>query len=131
MMRAVVDTNFFIASIFWNGAPYRLTQLALNNQFEIITSPEILTEVRTVLKRDFKLSEQEIDDILNCIMMYVKIIEPRTKVQVVRDSKDDMVLNVALDATAEYIITRDKDLLDIKTYQKIKIITPEEFWRLQ
>ena len=131
MIRVVADTNMLIASIFWNGAPYRIVQLALDNKLEIITSKAILAEVRTVLKDEFRLTEQETDDIINCIMMYAILIEPKTRVQIVRDPKDDMLLEAALDSRAQYVITRDNDLLDIKSYKGIKIVKPEEFWQPQ
>lgn len=127
MIRVVADTNMLIASIFWNGAPYRIITSALDHKIEIISSPEILNEVRKVLKQEFRLSEQETDDIVNCIMSYTTIIEPKIKVKVVRDPKDDMLIEAALDSGSHYIITRDKDLLVLKQYQGIKMVKPEEF----
>ena len=127
MRRVVVDTNVLIASIFWNGAPYRIIQLALDDGIEIITSKEILNEVRTVLKRDFHLTEQETDDLVNCILLYATVVEPTTKITVVRDPKDNMLLEAALDAQATSLITRDADLLVLGFYRQIKIISPEDF----
>jgi putative PIN family toxin of toxin-antitoxin system len=130
-MRIVADTNLLIASIFWSGAPYKIVQQALDGKIEIVTSKDILNEVRKVLKdpeEEFVLSEQEIDDIVNGILLYAKLVEPAVTVDVVkRDPKDNPIIACALTAKAEFIVTRDKDLLVLKEYAGIKILTPEEF----
>ncbi len=105
-------------------------QRALEGMLEIVTSQEILNEIRKVLKdpeEHFELSEQEIDDIINGILLYAKLIEPAIRVEVVRDPKDNHVVACAVSAKADYILTRDNDLLTLKEFRQIKIITPEEF----
>jgi putative PIN family toxin of toxin-antitoxin system len=133
-MRIVADTNLLIASIFWSGAPYKIVQQALDGKIEIVTSKDILNEVRKVLKdpkEGFMLGEQEIDDIVNGILLYAKLIEPAIIVDVVkRDPKDNPIIACALTAKAEFIVTRDNDLLVLKEYAGINILTPEEFLTL-
>ena len=130
-MRIVADTNILIGSIFWNGIPYKVIQQALDGKLEICTSKAILNEVRKTLKdpkEGFALSEQEIDDIIDGILLYAKLVEPMEVMDIVkRDPKDNMVIACAIAAGAHCIVTRDKDLLTLKEYEKIKIITPEEF----
>ncbi len=133
-MRIVADTNLLIASIFWSGAPYQIVQRALDGKLEIVTSQEILQEVRKVLrdpKEGFQLSEQEIDDIIHCILLYATLIPLTTIIPVARDVKDNHILACALVAKADYIVTRDTDLLDLTEYQGMKIITPEECLNIQ
>ncbi len=127
-MRIVADTNLLISSIFWNGKPYYIVQLALNNSIEIITSSYILNETRRVLRNEFNLSEQEIDDIINCILRYATVIEPTEQVDVIkRDPADNHIIACALAAKADYVVTRDKDILDLHKYVMIRMITPEDF----
>jgi len=126
-MRIVADTNVLIASIFWNGIPYKIIKHALERKCEIITSTHILNEVRDVLNKEFNLSGQEIDDVVNGILAYAAIIEPANVIRVVRDANDDMIISCALTAKADFIVTRDKDLLVLKEYKNIQIKTPEEF----
>ena len=132
-MRIVADTNLLIASIFWDGPPYKIVQRALDGLVQIVASQMILNEVRKVLtdpREKFQLSEQEIDDIIQGILLYVTVVEPKTFLSVVRDPKDDPIIACAIDARAEFIVTRDNDLLDLKEYCGIKIITPEEFLQI-
>src|SRR3989344_6681025 len=109
-MRVVADTNFLISSIFWNGAPYRIVQQALDGRLEIITSQAILNEVRKVLrdpKEDFNLEEQEMDDVIHGILAYAKVVEPGIVMRVVtRDPKDDPIIACAITAKAKFILTR-------------------------
>ncbi len=126
-MRIVADTNVLIASIFWNGIPYEIVKHALEGKCEIITSTYILSEVRNVLDKEFKLSIQEIDDVVNGILAYAAIIEPTSVRRVARDANDDMIISCALTSKADFIVTRDKDLLVLKEYKGILIKTPEEF----
>ena len=132
-MRIVADTNLIISSIFWSGAPYKIIRYALQKKLEIITSQEILNEVRKVLtdpQDRFELSEQELDDVINGIVLYANIINPTINIDIVRDPKDNHGVACAIAAKAEYIVTRDKDLLVLKTHAGIKIITPDDFLTL-
>ena len=47
-----------------------------------------------------------------------------------RDPKDDIIISCAVAVSANYIISRDRDLLDLGNYQQIQIITPEDFMRI-
>ncbi|MBI4146577.1 putative toxin-antitoxin system toxin component, PIN family [Candidatus Woesearchaeota archaeon] len=106
---------------------------AIDGKLKIITSQHILNEVRKVLqdpKEGFQLSEQEIDDIINGILLYAEIVNTDARIDVVRDPKDNHIIACAMAAKAHYIITRDKDLLSLKEYAEIKMLTPEEFLAL-
>lgn len=127
-MKVVADTNILIASVFWNGTPYQIVQMALDGHVEIFISRETLREVRKVLNKEFHLNEQEIDDISRGLLLCCTLIDPTEIPPVVkRDPKDDHVIACAISARVECIITRDKDILDLKQYQSVKFMTPEEF----
>ena len=129
-MRIVADTNVLISSIFWTGAPYKIIQKCAQRDIELITCQEILNEIRKVLKspkEKFQLSEKETDAIVQTILFNAEIIALKTIIAIVRDPKDNMIVSCAIDAQADYIVTRDKDLLELKEYERIRIITPEEF----
>jgi putative PIN family toxin of toxin-antitoxin system len=50
--------------------------------------------------------------------------------RICRDPSDDEILALAVGTAADYIITGDKDLLDLKGYQTIKILSPRQFWTI-
>ena len=58
-----------------------------------------------------------------------EVVKPETvKGSVYRDSQDIMVLGTALGGNAKFIITGDDDLLVLKKYKTVEIISPREFW---
>ncbi|MBI3032204.1 putative toxin-antitoxin system toxin component, PIN family [Candidatus Woesearchaeota archaeon] len=128
MIRIVVDTNILISSIFWNGDPYKIVQLCLDSELQIIISNEIIAETTRVLKRDFHLEETEIHDILECIKSYATICKNIITIEKIsRDPLDDHIIACATASKSDIIVTRDQDLLVLKEYFNIKIVTPEQF----
>jgi len=125
-MRIVADTNVLIASIFWNGVPYEIVKHALDKKCEIITSKYILNEVKSVLEKEFNLGDQEIGDVIEGILTYAMIVEPRKTTRISRDAKDDPIISCAVESKADCIVSRDKDLLVLKKHADITIKTPEE-----
>lgn len=128
-MNVVLDANVLIASVFWNGASCRLMRQALGGRFEIISSEELLAEVRKTLtspKERFNLSTQEADDITLALRACARIVTP-INVHIARDPHDDHVLGCAAAASAETIVTYDKDILVLKEFRGIRIVTPEKF----
>jgi hypothetical protein len=101
-------------------------------QFTILISDSILKELAAVLQRPkFKTSEEEIDSIIFALMQSSDVVHTKSQFQIVReDSKDDIIVNTAYDGHADMIVTGDKDLLRLKDFKGIKIITTENLLSL-
>lgn len=134
MIRAVLDTNTLVSAIIntQSSVSNEIYQNFISKHFLLIASAELLAEVDEVLHRDrimkfHKLSTKQLQEILTELVNLSYLVPANIKVQVVRDADDNKILSAALDGEADYIISRDKDLLVLKQYQQIKIITPEEF----
>lgn len=129
MIKAVLDTNILLSSLFWKGQPRKIADLAIENKFHAITSSEILEELKCVLEEDFPQVPHEIRErILRDILSYSALVLPKKIiVKNLRDLQDAKVIACAVEAGAEYIVTGDKDLLVLKEYARIKIITAREF----
>ncbi len=128
-MIAVFDTNVLIAAIITEGVCSKLLSRARTKEFCLISCPFIMTEIRRILSKRFRLSHEEIASAIEPISEAIdQIIKHNLKVtNICRDRDDDNVLACALAAKAEYLVTGDSDLLEIKNFQGIKIITPREF----
>ena len=127
-VRVVLDTNVFISSIFWKGDSHRIVELATDRIIEVYTSPEILTELEKVLKRDFEEDPEFIERQIALILEYSKIIRPINKVNIVKDDPDDnKIIECALTAKARYIVSSDHHLFSLKEVLGIKILKPREF----
>lgn len=126
--KAVLDTNIFISSIFWRGNPHKIIGLAIDKRIEIYTSPEILMELENVLKRDFHEEKEFVERQIALILEYSQIVKPTDKVRVVdSDPEDDKIIDCALCSKADYIISGDPHLFNLKEVFGIKILKPKEF----
>ncbi len=130
MTRVLPDTNIIISAIFWSGKPYQVIVNGLKGEYQLLTSPEIVDEVLSKLRNKFELPEDKIEEQANIMMSLFHIVIPTTKVDVVRDKSDNKIIECALDGGADYIVTGDPDLLELKEYSGIKILTADQFLKL-
>ena len=132
-MRAVIDTNVLISAIFWPGKPKQLLNQVRRGKIAFLTSEALLTELKQVLTRGdkpFKLSEAEAQRVLAAIRDLAEVVHPHNStVTRCRDETDNRVLECALDGRADRIITGDMDLLELASFEGIKITTVADFLR--
>lgn len=133
MINIFLGTNVLISATFWKGSSYKIMMRLIDSEFLGFTTNAILQEYRHAVKRDFSLNEQEIDAKVQKLLEFLEIVSPSEAVNVIKDDpSDNKVLEGALEARADYIITYDaKHLLKIKEFQGITIISPEEFLELE
>jgi len=129
MIKAVLDTNILLSSLFWKGQPRKIVDLAIENKFHAVPSADILEELKCVLEEDFSQVPYDARErILRDILSYSALVIPKKiTVKNLRDFQDTKIIACALEAEAEYIVTGDKDLLVLKEYARIKITTAREF----
>lgn len=132
MERLILDTNIIVSAIFWKGTSARLLEFIENNNLEIVVTTKILNEyIKTAFRLDIikktKLAEREILLALNKIINMSTYELSETEIKLARDPKDDKFLEAAVDGKCKFIISYDKDLLDINVYKGIKIMKPEDF----
>ena|SRR3989338_5468644 len=132
-MRFVLDTNVFISGIFWSGNYCsQLIYKWKNKEIEIISSLEIVGELIETLK-SFKIQmpEDMIEEWKNLILKNSVLIAPSTKIDIIKEDPDDnKFLETAVDGKADFIISQDKHLLNLKEYRGVKILRPEEAVKL-
>lgn len=130
-VKAVLDTNILVSSVFWMGNPHRIVELAIEGKIRACTSPEILAELEKVLKRDFLEDHDFIDSQIALILEYAEVVMPVRRIQAVKDDpEDDKILECAVAAGAEYIVTGDPHLLDLGNFEGTKIVKPADFLKL-
>ena len=135
-VRAVVDTNIFVSGfIHQEGLPGQILVAWRAVRFELITSAEINEEILEVLNRP-RIRERyhigdRIIDIGAILYTHATLVEPKLRVKVSRDPDDNKFLEAALQGRASYIVTGDKkDLLIMKEFKGIRIITPAQFIKI-
>ena len=131
-MIACLDTNVLVSGIFWRGIPGAILDFWVEGRFELVISLPILEEYKRTLKdlgasRDPKLADTWIKTILEKTL-FVEI--PQILGKWSRDPDDDKFIDCALAMHADYLVSGDQDLLDLKGTVDIEIVSPREFLRL-
>ncbi len=122
-MRVVLDTNVLISAFFWNGNERRILKKCRKKEHQLITSPQILSEMRSVLSSKFDVPAEKIDEYERQILLFSVIVIPEGKINVVDDDPtDNKIVETAYIGKAEIIITGDGHLLKLKNQKRIKII---------
>ncbi len=128
--RVVLDTNVIVSACLFKGSLSRLVELWKRGDIVPCISKETFSELRMVLDyQKFALTSDEVKTIIEDeILPYFDVVEIEEKVNgVCRDSFDDMFLSVAVSAGVPWIVTGDKDLLELGKYGVARIVTPNEF----
>ena len=130
-MRIVIDTNVVISAIFFKGKPFYILKKVVEhpNDIEAFASPEILSEYNEIYKRMIEKKNRAAPrgNPLDYFVSSLSIINGGKEIHVSRDPDDDKFIECALNCDAIYIISGDRDLLDIKEYEGVKIVTVDEF----
>lgn len=129
-VRVVLDTNIIISAILCGGKPDKVLNLVLEEKITAIISPVLTSELKEVFSKKFPLSEADCKLAFKNIEESFEVVQPEKKIDVLRDKDDNRVLEAAIEGDCAYIITGDKDLLELRSYKKIKIITASDFLSL-
>ena len=133
-MRAVLDTNVLVSAVLSPGSlPDSIVRAWRRGAFQLATSAPLLRELETVLKRDhiagrFGWSSSERRAFVGDLREHATVAAPETRLRVVRtDPSDNRVLEAAVAAHADYIVSGDHHLLDLKTHEGVQIVSPARF----
>lgn len=135
MPKAVLDSTVLVSAFLSeNGVSRKLLHEAQAGKFIICLAEEILEEAGRVLleypriRKRYRYSDEAVAEYIELLRLVAQVVTALPKINAVeRDPNDDMIIACGVKAKAQYIITRDKDLLDMKTYEQILIVKPEAF----
>jgi len=127
-MRFVADTNVIVSALVCGGVPRRVLELAEGRICRLSYSAAIEREVRGVLRDKFGWDEAVLGRVLGRLWSIGDLVVPRGRVNAVRDDPDDSrILECALAAKADFVVSGDRHLLRLRAYGIIPIVTPREF----
>jgi len=130
-MKAVFDTNIFISAFIIPGSQgEKAFLLARQRRFELYTSVPILTETANKLREKFNQSEEDIKEALKMISRAAEVLKPSIKLDVLEDVPDNRILECAVEAKADVIVTGDRHLLKLKKFQGIPVVRLVDFLRM-
>ena len=131
-MRAIIDTNVFIAGLLWRGSPHVLLEHARAGTLAVISSSTLIAELEDVLGRAkfaaiFSKTSTSLERTIAEVRQLAELIDPPPLERpVCRDSTDDHVLALALAANADMVVSGDDDLLVLRSFANIPIVTPAD-----
>jgi len=127
VIRIVLDTNVLISGIVFGGKPGEILEMVRNKRFLSITSPVLLAELGDVLSKKILYPKSKVLQVEKKIKKTLRVVRPIKSINAVADDDDNRVLEAAIEGKCDYVVTGDKDLLDLKNYRGIRILTPAEF----
>jgi len=128
--RAVLDSNVIVSGLGWSGAPARIVEAVLAGELVLVTSAPLLAELRRVLAYP-KLAKAIPDGsrLADLVEMSSVVVEPLSVFAVAEDESDNRVLEAAVAAGVDCMVSGDEHLLTLGMFQGIPILTPAEFVR--
>lgn len=126
-MNIVIDSNVYISAFATHGICHLLLENCIVNH-RIFISEFIIREVKEKLTRKIKLPVDTVNEIIDYLRCQAVLAIPLEKVAgISRDPDDDNIIALAVTVKADYVVSGDKDLLDLKDYRSIPIVSPKNF----
>lgn len=131
-VRIVADTNTIISGLLWYGAPRQILDAARIEKIEMFTSALLLDELLDVLRRPkftarFTLVGTTLEEIFIGYRNLATLVEPKEIDPVIYDDPDDdAVLACAITVGADIIVSGDKHLLRVTSFEDIPILQPSD-----
>ena len=127
--KVVIDNNVLVSAFGWHGKPEEVVKLAATGMVENFTSMEMLSELaRVVGYPKLRFPESLQAEIIETVFTSSSLVNVSEPLEVIKaDHDDNRVLECAVAACVDFIISGDKHLLDLKMFRDIEIVTPEDF----
>lgn len=128
-MRVMADTNIIISALLFPASIPARVLLLVADQHELVLCDHIIAEVRNVVarKRPDLLGDV---DVLLAQLSYDLVIAPQEPSKLIQDPKDQPILNAAIMADVDVIVTGDKHFLQLDL-ERPKPMPPADFWRME
>jgi putative PIN family toxin of toxin-antitoxin system len=127
--RIIIDTNLWISFLITKDFA-KIDEILFSRRGILVFSQELLDEFLEVAKRPkFRrfFSTTEIEELLETIDEYADFVKVQTQIEICRDPKDNFLLSLSVDGNADYLLTGDKDLLELTKFGETTIITISDF----
>lgn len=127
-MKVVFDTNILVSAlVFPGGRGDAALRRIVEEQDQLVISKPILEELLRVLGSKFSRDTEELAHVAVFLSELTLTVNPRRRLQVVKDEPDNRILECALTARAEAIVTGDRALLALGKFRSVRIISLREY----
>ncbi len=131
MIRVVADTNIYVSAFMFGGLPGLFLDLALQRAFTLLTSSALLDELDEKLRDKFEVKAEDAALIRRKLESIAGLVEPAFVLNVIRgDPDDNRVVEAAVAGSADSVVSGDRHLLQLGSYEGIAIVTVRKFLEL-
>lgn len=123
-LRLIIDTNLWISFLITKDFS-KLDKLLLNDNLKLVFCRELLDEFLEVTQRPKFIkhfSQTNVAALLTVINARADFVKVKSVIQLCKDEKDNFLLALAIDGDADYLLTGDLDLLELKTIGNTAIV---------
>jgi len=127
--KVIIDTNLWISFLISKNYK-QLDQIIFEGKCTLVFSDELMEEFLTVSKRPkFRrfFTQEDTENLIETIQEFADFFEVVSNVKVCRDIKDNFLLSLSKDSKANFLLTGDNDLLELKSFESTKIVTISDF----
>lgn len=129
-VKVTLDTNIIVSGLVYGGKPEQILNLIQQPQIQVVISPILKAELIEVLIKKFSFTQEKVRLTEKFIEENFRLVYPKISLNYVKDEDDNRVLEVAVDGGCNFIITGDKELLDLGSFQGINILTADQFLKI-
>jgi len=127
-LKLVFDTNIYISAFVITGSLAEKAILkVIKENYRLFISKEIVDEVLSVLSKKFDYNKEMLSRTAIFLSEIAELIKTHDKVYILKDKADNRIIECVVLAEADIIVSGDKEMLSLKEYKGIKIITLREF----
>jgi putative PIN family toxin of toxin-antitoxin system len=127
-VRVFLDTNVLASAAATRGLCADVLREVLTSH-ELLISPEVLIELKRVLRIKFGVPQDLIDDFISLVSQDTVLARPGAAPSVKIKDKDDLpILSAAVSGGADVFVTGDKEILAVRKVEGVLILSPREFW---
>lgn len=131
--KTVLDTNVLVSALHFGGNPDLILRLSRGRtkRFDLFLSPFILNELARILTDKFYWSNLKIEKATQLLVKWGDVVSTKKSISVIpSDETDNRILECAVKAKADFIVSGDKHLLGLKKYEDIRVVTPAQFLKI-
>jgi putative PIN family toxin of toxin-antitoxin system len=128
VVRVTADSNIYISALHFGGPPDDFLNLARAGTIHLTISDDIIEEVTRVLREKFGWSPEALSLFRERVGDFTDKVVPAEKLDAIKaDPTDDRILECAVAGESQYLVTRDKHLLDLKKFRNTEIMKVADF----
>lgn len=130
-MRVVFDTNIFISAfVIPRSQGEKAILKIIEEENLLLISTDIIDEILSVLSSKFGRDREALSHVAVTLSELAELVKPARRIKIFNDEPDNRILECAIDGRADFLVTGDKKILQLREYKGIKIISLKEYLEL-